>query len=192
MHESTSLTPMNPLVHITIGTHVNQENLLQSIVVHERSFIGELQLDSDPDNTALLIAVGDMLGVKQPLSACRISCLGKLIILWLDHNRWLILRSPDEHTSLEQLLVQMWGQDITLGEHDKKLTARLSEAALIHLLNSSNTQEFRTDSTDYRQASLEHLQQGEIQIQSVESADNYEILVRKSCADALLKCLNVS
>lgn len=192
MHESTSPAPMNPLVHITIGTHVNQENRLQSIVVHERSFIGELQLDSDPDDTALLIAVGDMLGVKQPLSACRISCFGQLVILWLDHNRWLILRSPGEQAPLEQLLVEIWGQDITLNEHDNKLTARLNEAALIYLLNSSNTQEFRTDSTDYRQASLEKLQQGDIQIQSVEAADNYEILVRKSCADTLLKWLNVS
>jgi sarcosine oxidase gamma subunit len=184
--------PINPLVHLTIGTHVNQENRLQSIVVHERSFIGDLQLDSDPDDPALLIAVGEMMGVKQPLSACRITCLGHMVILWLDHTRWLILRSPGEQNSLSHLLTLSWGNDIQLSYHEGKLTARLNNAALTYLLNSANTQELSTNSTLYREKSMDCLQHNAIQIFSVEAADNYEILVRKSCADTLLKWLNIS
>ncbi len=192
MCESQKKLPTNPLVHITIGTHVNQENRLQSIVVHERSFIGDLQLDSDPDDLALLIAVGEMLGVKQPLSACRISCLGSLAILWLDHNRWLVLRSPGEQATLSELLVQIWGKDLTLLENEGQLSARLNTAALSYLLNSGNTQDFRQNSDLYRAQSRDCLQHNPIQILSVETADDYEILVRKSCADTLLKWLNVN
>lgn len=192
MCESQKKLSINPLVHLTIGTHVNQENRLESIVIHERSFIGELQLDSDPDDPALLIAVGEMLGVKQPLSACRISCLGQLAILWLDHHRWLILRSPGEQTSISQLLAQIWGKDITLFDNDGKLNARLNDAALNYLLNSNNTQEFRDNSSHYREQSLNFLQQHPIQILSVETSGDYEILIRKSCADILLKWLNIS
>lgn len=193
MCKSQITLPTNPLVHITIGTHVNQENRLQSIVVHERSFIGNLQLDSDPDDPALLIAVGEMLGVKQPLSACRISCLGQLSILWLDHNRWLILRSPGEQSSISQLLIQIWGKDITLVTDDKgQLTAHLNIAALNYLLSSENTQDFHQNSKAYRETSLHFLQKNPIRILSLETTDNYEILVRKRCADTLLEWLNIN
>ncbi|SFG06297.1 sarcosine oxidase subunit gamma family protein [Neptunomonas qingdaonensis] len=192
MRESQQRLSINPLVHITIGTHVNQENRLQSIVVHERSFIGNLQLDSDPDDLALLIAVGEMLGVKQPLSACRISCLGPLAILWLDHSRWLVLRSPGEQATLSELLIQTWGNDLTLTENEGQLSARLNTAALSYLLNSGNTQDFHLNSDLYRAQSLECLQHNPIQILSVETPDNYEVLVRKSCADTLLNWLNVN
>lgn len=184
--------PINPLVHITIGTHVNQKNRLQSIVVHERSFIGDLQLDSDPDDPALLIAVGEMLGVKQPFSACRITCLGPLAILWLDHNRWLILRLPGEQASISELLMQTWGNDAVISDNDGQLSVRLNSTALSYLLNSDNTREFRGDGNLYREQSLNFLQDNPIQILSVESTDNYEILLRKSCADMLLKWLKVS
>lgn len=184
--------PVNPLVHITIGTQVNQKNSLQSIIVQEQAFIGGLQLDSDPDDPALLIAVGEMLGVKQPLSACRISCLGPLAILWLDHDRWLILRAPGEQAALPELLTRVWGNDLTLIENEGQLSARLNTAALNYLLNSNNTQDLRQHSDLYREQSHNCLQNNPIQILSVEAADNYEILVRKSYADTLLKWLKIN
>ena len=187
-----SNTLIDPLVHISIGTHVNSENQLQSIVVHERPFIGNLQLDSDPDNPDLLIAVGEMLGVKQPLSSCRLTCLGQLAILWLDHDRWLVLRAPGQSTHLAKLLEKTFGNDIQLNNEQETLTAHLNEAAINYLLNSDNTHEYRMDCSEYRFESLQALKSRSIQVHIVEPTDNYEILVRKSFANILWEWLNIS
>lgn len=188
MQQAQSST--DALVHIAIGTHIDQDNRVQGIRVHERPFIGDLQLDADPDNPALLIAVGEMLGVKQPLSACRLTCLGSLAIVWLSDQHWLVLRLPGEQGSLTTLLQRTFGDDLHLdcNQTGTTLLAHLNPAAINYLLSSENTRIFRKQP----EAQITTTDTQAIRIESIESNDAFELLVRKGYANQLWDWLSVS
>lgn len=178
-------TAIDPLVHLAIDMHVDQQNRVQSVLVHERPFLGDLQLDSDPDDPALLIAIGEMMGLRQPLSASRISFLNHFAILWLDTAHWLIIQAPGELNALPQLLKQTFGADMTLSETAEGLTVQLNQAALDYLEHSANTRSFQHENNMQRLLKA----QQPIQVMCAGQQSNYEVLVRKGCAQALWQWL---
>lgn len=178
------------IVHLAIGTHVDKQNRMQSILVKERPFIGELELDTNPDDPALLIAVGEMLGVKQPLSATRITCLGSMAILWLNNKRWLVLRAPGSRENLSDVLSQHFGSDIRLEESHEGIKATLSCVAINYLLSSYNTIECNERSSSQSFAVESDYSVFIESLENPQSGSEHEVLVRKKCAEALWDWLN--
>lgn len=171
------------LVHLNVQAAVDTDSRISSIIVRERPFIGDLALDAEPDKE-LLIAVGEVMGVAQPLTVNRISCMGRLAILWVNANRWLVLPPAGAHESVTQALRETFGEDLLLvQEEDGQLNAKLTSAAIHYLLSSSNTQQF----SDLPVTEAE-LSQG-ISIMSLHHTQDYDILVRKSCAESLWQWL---
>ena len=168
------------LVHLNLHAAVNDNSHINSIIVRERPFIGDLALDTEPDDKQLLIAVGEVMGVAQPLTVNRISCMGRLAILWINGNRWLVLPPAGAHESVSQALGETFGHDLLLSEDEQGLLkADLSLAAITYLLSSANTQKFSN-----LQVTEQDIAKG-ITILSLKETQDYDILVRKSCAETL-------
>lgn len=182
---ATVETINNRLVHINLAIQVDEKEEVSSIMMRERPFIGELNLDIDPDNLSLLIAVGEVMGVSQPLTVSRISCIGKLAILWLDLNRWLVLPPTGSHMSVKQALQDTFGQDIQFHTDGELMHAELTEAAVRYLLESDNTREVHVQADRRREDSLSRLQQEGVTIMSPCDQREYDILVRDHCAERL-------
>lgn len=173
-------TSAGTLVHLNLQAAVDHDSRINSIIVRERPFISDLGLDAEPEDKHLLIAVGEVMGVAQPLTANRISCMGRLAILWVNDNRWLVLPPAGAHESVYQALQETFGKDLALAEDDQgHLRAELSEAAIEYLLNSANTQRFSD-----LPLTGEQLAQG-VSILTLKETQDYDILVRKSCAESL-------
>ena len=172
------------LVHLNVQAAVDNESRISSIIVRERPFIGDLGLDAEPNNQELLIALGEVMSVAQPLTVNRISCMGRLAILWINENRWLVLPPAGAHESVYQALRETFGEDLKLDQAEDGTTkAHLNEAAVHYLLSSANTQQF----TDLPVTEVD-LSAG-INIMSLQDAEDYDILVRKSCAETLWQWL---
>jgi hypothetical protein len=180
----------NRLVHIHLALQVDNQNEITSVMVRERPFIGELNLDIDPDNLSLLIAVGEVMGVAQPLTVSRISCIGRLAILWLDLNRWLVLPQSGSKLSVRQALYDTFGQDIRIDTDNERMHAELTEAALRYLLESENTQEGRQQGDSQRSETLRRLRNDGITILAPADQQEYDILVRDRCAERLWQWLS--
>ncbi|RVU32198.1 hypothetical protein [Neptunomonas marina] len=181
MQENVTSNTADPIVHLAIGSRVDQNNRVQHIAVNEHPFIGDLQLDSEPDNHALLIAVGEMMGVKRPLSARRITCLGRLAILWLDNGRWLALRAPGVQASLSELFSEIFGDNIEVSEIGEDISVTLNGLAQSHLLEAEHT-------ITFGQFSSELSLNQPILVHPIES-EEYNVLVRRACADYLSRWL---
>lgn len=180
----------NRLVHINLAIQTDDTDEVSSIMMRERPFIGELNLDIDPDNLSLLIAVGEVMGVAQPLTVSRISCIGKLAILWLDLNRWLVLPPTGSHLSVEQALRDTFGQDIQFQTEGETIQAKLTEAAVRYLLESDNTHEVHRQADRRRADSQSSLQNEGVTIMSPCDQREYDILVRDLCAERLWQWLS--
>lgn len=180
----------NRLVHINLAIQTDDTDEVSSIMMRERPFIGELNLDIDPDNLSLLIAVGEVMGVAQPLTVSRISCIGKLAILWLDLNRWLVLPPTGSHLSVEQALRDTFGQDIQFQTEGETIQAKLTEAAVRYLLESDNTHESHRQADRRRADSQSRLQNEGVTIMSPCDQREYDILVRDLCAERLWQWLS--
>ena len=174
------------LVHLNVHAAVGNDSRINSIIVRERPFIGDIGLDAEPNNKELLIALGEVMGVSQPLTVNRISCMGRLAILWVNENRWLVLPPAGAHESVLQALRETFGEDLELNESSGQLKAHLTQAAIHYLLSSSNTQQF----SDLPVTESE-LTEG-ISILSFHDAQDYDILVRKSCAESLWQWLQLN
>ena len=182
---STVQTINNRLVHINLSLQVDNAGDVGAIMMRERPFVGELNLDIDPDNLSFLIAVGDVTGAAQPLAVSRISCIGRLAILWLDVNRWLVLPPTGSLMSVRQALTDTFGQDIRFNTEDEQMHAELTEAAVHYLLESENTQDGHNEAADRRMASHKRLLDEGVMIQSPSDQQEYDILVRDLCAEHL-------
>ncbi len=167
------------LVHLNVQAAIGSDSRINSIIVRERPFIGDLGLDTEPNDKELLIALGEVMGVSQPLTVNRISCMGRLAILWVNENRWLVLPPAGAHESVLQAMRETFGEDLKLEESSGQLKAHLTQAAIHYLLSSSNTQQF----SDLPVTEAE-LSEG-ISIMSLHDTQDYDILVRKSCAESL-------
>ncbi|WP_286237829.1 hypothetical protein [Neptuniibacter halophilus] len=178
-----TFTPGSPLVHLNLQAAIDQQSRISSIMVRERPFLGDLALDTEPDNQALLIALGEVMSVARPLTVNRISCLGRLAILWVSDTEWLVLPQAGTHESVAQALQECFGQDISLlAETSGPLKLSLEPAALAYLLNSRNTYPnhfVRYDDSEPR----------EISIMPLQDAEDYDILIRKSGAEGLWQWL---
>jgi len=182
---STVQTINNRLVHINLSLQVDNAGDVGAIMMRERPFVGELNLDIDPDNLSFLIAVGDVTGAAQPLAVSRISCIGRLAILWLDVNRWLVLPPTGSHLSVRQALTDTFGQDIRFNTEGEQMHAELTEAAMRYLLESENTQDGHNEAANRRMASHQRLLDEGVMIQSPSDQQEYDILVRDLCAEHL-------
>lgn len=172
------------LVHLNVHAAVDQNRRINSIIVRERPFIGDLGLDTDPDDKQLLIALGEVMGVAQPLTVNRISCMGRLAILWVNENSWLVLPPAGAHESVYQALHETFGSDLILKESESgNLCAQLTPAAIHYLLSSANTRRFSE-----LDVSEDMLTKG-VNILTLQEAEDYDILVRKSCAESLWEWL---
>ncbi|MGB0466616.1 MAG: sarcosine oxidase subunit gamma family protein [Pontibacterium sp.] len=177
------------LVHINLAIQVDSREQITHIRMRERPFIGELNLDTDPDNLSLLIAVGDVMGVSQPLTVSRISCIGQVSILWLDSGHWLVLPVSGSQLSVKQALSDSFGQQIQFQTEDNLLQASLSETAINQLqANDKNT----TPADPGKTAHQNHLLQNGISILSPADHQEYDILVRDHCAERLWQWLSHS
>jgi len=171
------------LVHLNVQAAVDNDRRINSIIVRERPFIGDLALDAEPDKQ-LLIALGEVMSVSQPLTVNRISCMGRLAILWVNENSWLVLPAAGAHESVTQALNETFGSDLNLEESESgQLSAQLTPAAINYLLSSSNTRRFSELSV-----SEEVLSKG-VNILTLKETQDYDILVRKSCAESLWEWL---
>ncbi|MCP4597547.1 sarcosine oxidase subunit gamma family protein [Neptuniibacter sp.] len=171
------------LVHLNVQAAVDNDRRINSIIVRERPFIGDLALDAEPDKQ-LLIALGEVMSVSQPLTVNRISCMGRLAILWVNENSWLVLPAAGAHESVTQALYETFGSDLTLDEPESgQLSAQLTPAAINYLLSSSNTRRFSE-----LNVSEEVLSKG-VNILTLKETQDYDILVRKSCAESLWEWL---
>lgn len=172
------------LVHLNVQAAVDQNHRINSIIVRERPFIGDLGLDADPEDKKLLIALGEVMGVSQPLTVNRISCMGRLAILWVNENSWLVLPPAGAHESVYQALYETFGSDLSLKESESgQLSAELTPAAIHYLLSSANTRRF-SDS----EVTETNLSKG-VNILTLKETQDYDILVRKSCAENLWQWL---
>lgn len=175
------------LVHLNVQAAVDTDSRISSIIVRERPFIGDLGLDAEPDDKNLLIAIGEVMGVAHPLTVNRISCMGRLAILWINENRWLVLPPAGAHESIYQALRETFGEDLKLETtQEGQLKAHLNKAATHYLLSSSNTQQF-----SHLPVTEEELTNG-ITIMSLHDTQDYDILVRKGCAESLWQWLQQS
>lgn len=175
----------NRLVHINLSIQADEQGEISSIMMRERPFVGELNLDIDPDNLSFLIAVGDVTGAAQPLAVSRITCIGKLAILWLDLDRWLVLPPTGSHLSVRQTLENTFGQDIQFKGEGDEMQAELTEAAVRYLLESENTQDTHRQADRRRLDSHKRLVEEGVKIQSPSDQQDYDILVRDICAERL-------
>ncbi len=184
MASQYSLTPQGgTLVHLNLQAAIDSDSRISSIIVRERPFIGDLALDAEPDKD-LLIAVGEVMDVAQPLTVNRISCMGRLAILWIDENRWLVLPPAGAHESVLQALRETFGEDLQIEKNAQQQNiAKLNSPAIHYLLSSANTQQF----SDLPVTEAE-LQKG-IQVMSLQDTQGYDVLVRKSCAESLWQWL---
>lgn len=181
-NNTNKATQGGTLVHLNIQAAIDNDSRINSIIVRERPFIGDLALDTEPDQD-LLIAVGEVMGVAQPLTVNRISCMGRLAILWINENRWLVLPPTGAHESVFNALRETFGEDLKLETSEEGSKAFLNKAAIHYLLSSSNTQQFSClPVTDVE------LSEG-INIMSLQDTKDYDILVRKSCAESLWQWL---
>ncbi|MBY4675177.1 sarcosine oxidase subunit gamma family protein [Marinobacterium arenosum] len=186
----TAELPMiaSPLAHLNINVQFDSRYAVSGLMVREQPFIGELKLDTDPDNLALLIAVGEVMGVQQPLTVTRLSCIGSLAILWLDAHHWLVLPTPGRNLTVQEALEETFGDDLQIDQQDGQQRLRLSEAAIRYLLESQNTREEHRDGVARRSAA--HHQLKEQGVQLLPLSDSHDILVRQSCADQLCQWLS--
>ena len=175
----------SPLVHLNIQVQLDNAQQVNGLMVREQPFIGDLQLDADPDNLSLLIAVGEVMGVQQPLTVTRISCLGSMAILWLDQHRWLVLPPPGRGLQVLQALEDTFGQDMSITEQDGKQYVQLNDAAIRYLLDSQNTREEHHEAQQRRLIAQQHLSNQGVELLTLSEASEYDILVRQSCADQL-------
>ncbi len=182
----------DPIVHISLKMLAGQTQRPQYVSLAEQPFITELQLNAEPNDPALLIAVGDMLGVEQPLSVFRISYLGELAILWLDHNRWLILPASDQSISIGEYLTQFFAEGISLIEDNKRLRAQLSPSAIMAILDSSISHEFCALASNSRETSATRLANESVYIDHLKQNDSYDLIVRQGCAIALDTWLRIN
>jgi|GEM_PF-1638071 len=181
----------NPLVHLLLRTSLDTAGNIQNVILREQPFIGDLQLDADPEDHSLLIAVGEMMAVPHPLSVSRISCLARMAILWLDHDRWLVLPAPGSSASVSQCLQECFGRDIELQRNQNdEISAQLSEAAVHYLLSSSNTSDYHREADIRKNESLSRLTGRPLQILSLQDMADYQILVRQSAAEQLWSWLD--
>ncbi|MCV6588671.1 MAG: sarcosine oxidase subunit gamma family protein [Marinobacterium sp.] len=206
-HAQNNNENRSPLVHLSLGAQVNSDNQVNHLQIEEQPFIGDLQLDADPDNHALLIAVGDMMGVQQPLTASRISCLSTLAIIWLDQvplqnrrgelikrnkpdqPRWLVLPRPGLTLQPAEALAQAFGQDLTLAQHADTIHLQLTDAAVRYLLDSQNTREEQAAQLRREQAAQQLQDQGATLL-PLTAFNRYDLLIRRSCADQLWQWLD--
>lgn len=182
----------DPIVHISLKMLAGQTQIPQYVSLAEQPFISELKLNAEPNDPALLIAVGEMLGVEQPLSVFRISYLGQLAILWLDHNRWLILSTCDQPISISAYLSEYFADGISLQEESYPLTAKLTTSAITTILDSSISHEFCALESNSRETSATRLINEPVHIHVLSNNDSYELLVRRGCAIALDTWLRIN
>ena len=168
-------TTPNRLKHINLAIQSSDAGI-SSVMMRERPFIGELNLDIDPDNLSLLIAVGEVMGVAQPLTVSRISCVGSLAILWLGQNRWLVLPPPGSQQPLAEALSETFGDTLSLDTRGDLLQARF-DAAAIQLLQAQD--DVAADK------SFSRLQQEGVLILQPCDQSEYDLLVREHCAQRL-------
>lgn len=168
-------TSRNRLMHINLAVQA-QNTRISSIMMRERPFIGELNLDIDPDNLSLLIAVGEVMNVAQPLTVSRISCVDTLAILWLDQNRWLVLPSPGSHLTVAEALQHAFGPGLKLDAEADRVHVQLTEQAI-------TTLQACDDCTG--EDSIKRLQQKGVTIMQPGDQREYDILVRDHCAGRL-------
>lgn len=169
------------LVHINLAIQTDSNAEVSSIMMRERPFIGELNLDIDPDNLSLLIAVGEVMDVAQPLTVSRISHVGSLAILWLDQTRWLVLPPPGSHLSVSQALLDTFGKNLELEADGDLVHVHLSEAAITTLQQCD-------DSTG--DDSVKRLATEGVTIMQPCDQREYDILVRDHCAERLWQWLS--
>lgn len=169
------------LVHINLAIQTDNNAEVASIMMRERPFIGELNLDIDPDNLSLLIAVGEVMDVAQPLTVSRISHVGSLAILWLDQTRWLVLPPPGSHLSVSQALQDTFGNDLELEAEGDLVHARLSDAAIETLQQCDNST---------GDDSVKRLAEEGVTIMQPCDQREYDILVRDHCAERLWQWLS--
>lgn len=189
-HAHNNNNPQSPLVHLSLSAQLNSDNQVTQLQIEEQPFIGDLQLNTDPDNLSLLIAVGDMMGVQQPLTASRISCFGSLAIIWLDQQRWLALPAPGLTMQPVQALQLTFGQDMQVEQQAESTHIRLNEAAVRYLLTSHNTREEHQSATERRQQAAEQLVNQGVELLPLTAFNQYDLLVRRSCADQLWQWLD--
>lgn len=189
-HAHNNNNPQSPLVHLSLSAQLNSDNQVTQLNIEEQPFIGDLQLNTDPDNLSLLIAVGDMMGVQQPLTASRISCFGSLAIIWLDQQRWLALPAPGLTMQPLQALKQAFGQDLQVEHQADSTRIRLNQAAVRYLLDSHNTREEHQAAVERRQQAADQLIHDGIELLPLTAFCHYDLLVRRSCADQLWQWLD--
>lgn len=189
---STLDSTADPIVHISLKMLAGQTQLPQYVSLAEQPFISELKLNAEPNDPALLIAVGEMLGVEQPLSVFRISFLGELAVLWLDHNRWLILSTCDQPFSISTYLAQYFAGGISLQEEHYPLTATLSPSAITTILDSSISHEFCAHESNNLETSATRLANEPVYIHVLSNNESYDLLVRRGCAIALDTWLRIN
>ncbi len=96
--------------------------------LNEDQLFSSLGLQHQTDDPRLLIALGEMSASPRPLSACRISRLNHLLLLWISPAEWIVLPLPagksfqDQQAStsfhtghdIEQAFENEFGDDVFL------------------------------------------------------------------------------
>ncbi|GGO87280.1 hypothetical protein GCM10011348_40100 [Marinobacterium nitratireducens] len=120
----------NPLVHLELRRRLTDSGM--RLELSEQPLVSELALEVDADE-ALLIALGELLMIDQPLRVQAIAHCADLTLLWLDNRHWLLLPTPgDERAAAERLSARLLPDAVR--EDGEKL--QLSDAWLSELPDS--------------------------------------------------------
>ncbi|MEH6823237.1 MAG: hypothetical protein V7629_04905 [Motiliproteus sp.] len=102
--------------------------------LNENPLTAALELGRQPDDSRLLIALGEVCGSNRPISPIGMTQLAEVLILWLNQHEWLVLPQARYGHNLGLALEQSFGAALWLEPiPDGTFQAELSPQAVLQL-----------------------------------------------------------
>lgn len=75
--------------------HLQISSTNACLQIKEQPLVSELELDTDPDNLALLFAVAEVMEIDNPLTVTEVALFEQLALLQINSCHWLALPNTD-------------------------------------------------------------------------------------------------
>jgi len=157
------------------------------VVVHERAFLGHLNLRGDGDDPRFVAAVQGVIAVALPQTPNTASAAEGLTVCWLGPDEWLIVCPGERRAAIEAGLRSAFAgirsaiTDVSGGQ----TIIVLRGAAVREVLAKGCPLDLHPRAFDVGRCAQSHLAKAPILVRQVDRAPTFELIVRRSFADYL-------
>ena len=177
----------SPLVRFKLEARATHQPGSAGIIVHERAFLGHINLRGDAEDPRFVGAINEVLGGELPIAPNTVNDVEGNEVYWLGPNEWLIVTAPENAATIERALrsalkdVRVAITDVSGGQtviqiRGSKVRDLLAKGCPIDL----HPREFGIG-----QCAQSHLAKAPVLIGQFENQACFEIVVRRSFADYL-------